>query len=77
MNSALFAREKASRHLPAYLEARRAMAPLVSLEDMEPLPQVEAIVLAQPPEQFAARANVEGFVRRPDGHPRYVELRKT
>jgi len=72
----LFTREKASRHLPIYLEERRAVAPLLSIEEMEPLPQVETLLLAQPADCFATRANVEGFVRRPDGQPRYMELWK-
>lgn len=76
MDRALFMREKASRHLPVYIEERRSMMPLLSFGEMEPLPQVEAILLAQPNNCFAARASVEGFVRRPDGHPRYIELRK-
>jgi peptide/nickel transport system substrate-binding protein len=76
MNRALFTREKASRHLPVYLEDRRPMMPLLSVEELEPLPHVDAILLAQPHDCFAARETVEGFVRRSDGHPRYLELRK-
>jgi ABC-type transport system substrate-binding protein len=76
MDRALFAREKASRHLPVYIEERRSLSPLLSARDLEPLPAVESILLAKPPDSFVARANVQGFVRRPDGQPRYVELRK-
>ena len=43
----------------------------------EPLTAVEARLLAQPQDQLPTRDNVEGFVRRPDGHPRYYELHKT
>jgi peptide/nickel transport system substrate-binding protein len=77
MNRALFAREKASRHLPVYLEERRPMVPLLKPAELEPLTQVDEIVLAQPHDQFPARDNVAGFVRRADGHPRYFELRKS
>jgi peptide/nickel transport system substrate-binding protein len=72
----LFTREKASRHLPIYLEERHAMSPLLAIDDLEPLPQVEALLVAQPADCFAARANLEGFVRRADGQPRYAELWK-
>src|SRR6185437_13310429 len=72
----LFTREKASRHLPIYIEERRALTPLLAIDDLEPLPQVEVLLLAQPADCFATRANVEGFVRRADGQPRYVELWK-
>jgi peptide/nickel transport system substrate-binding protein len=77
MGRALFAREKASRHLPVYVEERRPLATLVPAADLEPLTAVEARLLAQPQDQLPTRDNVEGFVRRPDGHPRYYELHKT
>jgi len=77
MNRGLFAREKASRHLTVYLEERRPLAALLDAAELEPMPQVDALLLAQPHNQFLARDNVEGFVRRADGHPRYFELRKS
>ena len=77
MSRALFAREKASRHLPVYVEERRPLTTLVDAADLEPLPAVEGLLMAQPHDQLPARDNVEGFVRRPDGHPRYYELHKT
>jgi len=77
MDPALFAREQASRHLPVYLEERRPMRPAFSVQELDPQPEVEVFVLALPHCHFAARANVAGFVRRPDGRPRYAELRKT
>jgi len=76
MSPALFAREKAARHLPIYLEERSPIEALFSPEELEPLPDVEAVLLAQPHQYFAARSNVRGFIRRPDGRPRYYELRK-
>jgi peptide/nickel transport system substrate-binding protein len=76
MNPAVFAREKASRHLPAYLEEQLDVTGLLPPEQLEPLPEVHTMVLAAPRLQFAARASVQGFVRRPDGRPRYAELRK-
>jgi peptide/nickel transport system substrate-binding protein len=77
LNPALFAREKAGRHLPVYLEERWAPAPLLTPEDLEPLPQVEALVLARPHDAVAMRSSIGGFIRRPDGLPRYVELSKS
>ena len=75
-NPAVFAREKASRHLPAYLEDRVPLTADLSFSDLDPLSAVHTIVIAQPLFSFAARTDVEGFVRRSDGRPRYWELRK-
>jgi peptide/nickel transport system substrate-binding protein len=76
MNPAVFAHQKAERQLPAYLEERQPMGLPVSLDDLEPLPAVHSLLLAEPYSSFASRDNVAGFARRPDGRPRYVELRK-
>jgi len=76
MSPDLFAREKAGRHLPVYLEERSSPLPALAVEDQEPLPQVEALVLAQPHHGIAMRTNVAGFVMRPDGHPRFIEMNK-
>ncbi|MBV8083682.1 MAG: hypothetical protein JO247_02590 [Chloroflexi bacterium] len=76
MNPAVFAREKASRQLPAYLEEQLDLTMLLRPDQLEPLPEVHTLVLAAPRLQFAARASLQGFVRRPDGRPRYAELRK-
>ncbi len=76
MSPDLFAREKAGRHLPVYLEERSSPLPVLAVEDQEPLPQVEALVLAQPHHGIAMRTNVAGFVMRPDGHPRFIEMSK-
>jgi peptide/nickel transport system substrate-binding protein len=76
MSPALFARDQAARHLPVYLEQRQAMTPLLAVADLEPLPPVETLIVARPHDALAARSNVEGFVVRPDGHPRYAELHK-
>lgn len=76
MNPAVFARQKAERQLPAYLEERRPLGVPPSLDDMEPMPGLHTLLLVQPNGCFAARDNVQGFSRRPDGRPRYFELRK-
>jgi len=76
LNPSLFARQKVARQLPAYLEERQLLTPLTSPAELEPLPRVKAIPVAQPHCWLAARANVDGFARRPDGRPRYFELRK-
>lgn len=77
MSPGLFVREKASRHLPVYLEERRPLTSVLAASELEPLTAVEAFLLARPHEDLPARDNIAGFVRRPDGHPRYYELYKT
>jgi peptide/nickel transport system substrate-binding protein len=72
----LFAREKEGRHLPVYLDERRLLTSLLTYEQHEPLPEVQTIVLAEPPALFVARSNVAGLVLRADGRPRYADLRK-
>ncbi|HLY65193.1 MAG TPA: ABC transporter substrate-binding protein, partial [Chloroflexota bacterium] len=76
MESGLFSREKAARHLPLYLDERRPVVPWLSAEEAEPLRQVETVVVAQLAAYVAARSGIDGFVRHPDRRPRYFELRK-
>ncbi len=72
-----FAERKGSRHLPFYLEERSAPTYVASAQELEPQPEVEEVVLGNACSYFAARLGVEGLIRRPDGRPRYFELKKS
>ncbi|MDE3075209.1 MAG: hypothetical protein KGJ86_07245, partial [Chloroflexota bacterium] len=70
-----FAQRKASRQLPLYIEER---SPVAWARGNEPAGRaaLRSVILARAPVCMAARVGVEGLVQRPDGYPRYAELRK-